>query len=159
RSGEKGHGFALAGTIIGYVAFVLTVILIVAIVVGVTLGASRLQSEVRGLSHSQSSAQPEKSDGSQSSATGTYSDEFCHDLFVVVQSARTAMKDPSQSDSVREAYAALAAVSSPHQESYQSMADILTNPTGVKADQIKTATSEFTKAAQSDILACAGRLK
>lgn len=157
RSGEKGHGFALAGTIIGYVALVLTALAVVFIVlVGIGLGASRMQSEMRGLTgatHSQ------EADGSQASTSGSYSDEFCHDLYGMAQSAQTAMKDSSQREVLTEAYATLAAVSSPHQKEYQAMAALLENPSGATADQVKTATSDLSKAARTDALACGGRLK
>jgi hypothetical protein len=143
RSGEKGHGFALAGTIIGYASLVLTAILVAVIVAGLALGASHLQSEMR----------------SQASANGSYSDEFCHDLFGIATSAQAVTKDPSQKDLLTKAYAAVASVPSPHQKDYQVMADLLANPTGATADQVKTATSDLSKAAQTDALACAGRLK
>lgn len=156
RSGEKGHGFALAGTIIGYASLVLTAILVAVIVVGISLGASRLQSEVQGLTHA---TQPQKADGSQASATGAYSDEFCHDLFGIATSAQAVTKDPSQKDLLTKAYAAVASVPSPHQKDYQVMADLLANPAGATADQVKTATSDLSKAAQTDALACAGKLK
>jgi uncharacterized protein YdbL (DUF1318 family) len=142
RSGEKGHGFALAGTIIGYVSLVLTAILVVVMVAGIALAASHLQSEMR----------------SQASTNGSYSDEFCHDLFGIVKSAQAA-KDVSQIGALRDAYAAVAKDSSPHQKDYQAMTALLANPSGATADQVKTATSDLSKAAQIDAVACAGRLK
>lgn len=156
RSGEKGHGFALAATIIGYVSFVLTAIIIAVIVVVVSLGASHFQSEVRGLTHA---TQPQKAEGSQPSASGDYSDDFCHALYGIATSAQAVSKGSSQMDALKNAYAAVATVPSPHQKDYQAMADLLANPDSATADQVKTATTTLSKSAQVDALACAGRLK
>lgn len=143
RSGEKGHGFALAATIIGYVSLVLTAILVTVVVV---LGASLAKSV-------------ESAVGPQVSTNGNYTDAFCHDLFGIAQSAQAAANDPDQVEGLKQAYATVANDPSPHQKEYQAMADLLANPGGASADQVKAVTKELGQAAATDARACATRLK
>jgi hypothetical protein len=146
RSGERGRGFALAGTIIGYVSFVLTAI-IVAVVIAAVISAGSLTTRL------------EKIGGSQASSNSAYSDQFCHDLIGIAKSAQAASKDPNLRQSLTDAYAAVAKDPSPHQKDYQAMAALLADPSGATSAQVTSVTADLAKAAQADALACGSRLK
>ena len=146
RTGEKGHGFALAGTIIGYVMFVLTA-LAVAVIIAVLAAEASLTTHL------------EKIGGSQTSSNSAYSDQFCHDLIGIAKSAQAASKDPNLRQSLTDAYAAVAKDPSPHQKDYQAMAALLADPSGATSAQVTSVTADLAKAAQADALACGSRLK
>lgn len=172
KSGERGRGFALAGTIIGYVAFAGTILAII-VSIAVAGAAVKYASDLSDSSIEQLERQLEELDslpgtgdqladdgtalpdefldGSDAVAGGERSAEFC--------AAFTELSDTGVSEDVSdaqalEAFRKLAEIESPNQGVYQRFYAYVQNPLDGENGDIEALMNDYFEAAMADGLAC-----
>ncbi|WP_449280764.1 DUF4190 domain-containing protein, partial [Leucobacter sp.] len=172
KSGERGRGFALAGTIIGYVALAGTILAIV-VSIAVAGAAVKYASDLSDTSIDQLEQQLEELDslpdggeqptddatalpddttsGSEATGTGERSAEFC--------AAFTELSDYGASEDVADAQALdafrkLADIESPNQGVYQRFYEYVQNPLAGESADVEALMNDYFEAAMSDGLAC-----
>lgn len=159
RDGSRGRGLALAGTIIGYVAFVGAVItLIVTLVVlgALANNASEVAQQLEQLEEETNEAPPEEGEPSeQGEATGERSEAFC----TAFDNLRTVAieADPTTeegNEAVLDAYRALADVDSPNQAVYQDFVTLGESPEAATAEEVAELQSRFEAAGTEDAEIC-----
>ncbi|TDP89295.1 uncharacterized protein DUF4190 [Leucobacter luti] len=164
RTGERGRGLALAGTIIGYVSFAITVISIIALVVIGGLAAAVGSSTVSQLDDATTQLEeleaelPDSSElapGASESAGDPRSAEFCA-AFTKATEITEASTQPDFEASELDAYRALAAIESPNQQVYADFLAFAEQPMPDAASSDFSAAMEaFSTAMYDDYLACA----
>lgn len=164
RSGERGRGLALAGTIIGYVSLVGTVLATIFLfvfaglaVTAASQSAASSLTELEDVAAELDSALPTPEDLPADSATAELerSPEFC----AALNTALGAERDPNTIERSPEeiaAYAALAAIDSPHQEVYQKFAEFAKDPSLLTRNtDFAAVLGDFSTVMFEDALACA----
>lgn len=153
RTGETGHGFAIAGVIIGYAAFVSQTIAMIVMLVIAGAATSAVTSAANDVKSS-------IGNDSNISAGAAASSELCAalDAFTTAATATATATDPAATAVPPEMLAAaqgLAAVEGPNQAYYQSYADLLADPTSVTSISDASAlASDFGTAVQADMIGC-----
>lgn len=166
RDGGRGRGFALAGTIIGYVSvasgIIASIFLIVTLVTGAAIVGTAASEAQKQYEDSQTSIAPTEttdspsSDSTDSSGTAESSSAFCTALDKVEKESLNI--DPSAGQapqSLIDAYKELAsAATGEHQAVYQKMAELLQNPTSANASELSQLQSDLASAVASDYVDC-----
>ena len=136
KSGERGRGFALAGTIIGYVSAAITILAVISMFV---IGGIFTTAAVSTLDEIESSTtelapdtttpfdDPAEEGPSMDSSDGEYSAEFCAALetFMTETESMTGAEAPQ---GLLDAADKLAGIPSPNQTLYKDYADFLRDP-------------------------------
>lgn len=145
KRGERGRGLALAGTIIGYVVLMLTVIgIVIALVVG---GTGKSAGTAPGESDPSSPAEVEVE--VLGDPSGERSDEFCHalaELYTGVPDEDGIILTHEQMD----LFGQLAAVESPNQIVYTAYYDMLAKPEQETAREV----TQFDDVYEEDLGEC-----
>ncbi|WP_210402795.1 DUF4190 domain-containing protein, partial [Leucobacter sp. OAMSW11] len=163
RDGSRGRGFALAGTIIGYVSvatgIIATIVIIVTLVTGAAIVGTAASEAQKQYEDSQTSIAPTEtteSTPSESSDGTKASSAFCTALDKVEKESLNI--DPSAGaapQALIDAYKELAsAATGDHKAIYQQMADLLANPANVDTSKVSELQSELTSAVASDYVDC-----
>ncbi|MBL3700902.1 DUF4190 domain-containing protein [Leucobacter luti] len=163
RTGERGRGLALAGTIIGYVSLAISVIATISLIVFAGAAASIASDSI---SQSQSSLEelesslPDTSD-LDSDDSGLLPESETADLprsaeFCAALEDLTALAEESTSaesmDAMLAAYTKLGSIDSPNRAVYEEFAKLAADPTSVTPDE--ELMSGFTTAMFEDAMAC-----
>ncbi|WP_427869135.1 DUF4190 domain-containing protein [Leucobacter luti] len=158
KSGERGRGFALAGTIIGYVSAALTILAVISMFV---IGGIFTTAAVSTLGESDSSTtemapgtttpfdDPADEGPSMDSSDGEYSAEFCAALetFMTETESMTGTEAPK---GLIDAADKLAGIPSPNQSLYKDYANFLRDPMSADPSVIE----ESMTIMPQDYLAC-----
>ena len=162
RDGSRGRGFALAGTIIGYVSVVggliATIFFIGALVTGAALFGTAASEAQKQIDSSELSISPSEStdptettapsDGSSSSASPAFCD-------AIKQATEDFTASDTSGDAVLNVYKKLAETApSEHKAVYQEMVDALQNPANVDASKLGDLQTRLQDAIVSDYTSC-----
>ncbi|QBE49872.1 DUF4190 domain-containing protein [Leucobacter triazinivorans] len=172
RRGERGRGFALAGTIIGYVALAGTIL---AVIVGIAVAGAAVKyaSDLSDSSIEQLERQLEELDslpgtgdqfaedgtalpdefldGSDSAGGDERSAEFCA---VFTELSDYGASDGTADAQALEAFRKLAEIESPNQSVYQRFYAYVQNPLADENGDIEALMNDYFEAAMADGLAC-----
>lgn len=162
KTGERGRGFALAGTIIGYVALAATVLSVTFFFVfaGIAMQAANtslteLEQLTEELEPVAPTTEPEATTpipgDDASSGTGERSPEFCAALNDIATSdAGTSSEavDPALVESFRK----LAEADSPNQQVYEQFYNFIQNP--LDGGDTETLMNDYFEAVMEDTMAC-----
>ncbi|SJN12765.1 Probable peptidyl-prolyl cis-trans isomerase B [Leucobacter sp. 7(1)] len=164
RTGERGRGLALAGTIIGYVSLAASIIgmIFMFVIIGVaaqtaSTSVSSSLSQLDGATAELESSLPESGDLSLDSATADIerSPEFCAALTTALETESNPNEIEFSPEEIA-AYTALAKVDSPHQDVYQKFAEFTKDPAILTSDADFTAVlGDFSSVLFEDSYACA----
>jgi len=157
KTGERGRGFALAGTIIGYVSLVATILVLILTFVFAGLAVSAANNAASELEQSSQELQSElESDApSTDEASGDRSPEFCDAVNAASTVGNETNDDGTLNDAALAAFETLASTPSPNQAVYQRFAKIAADPLELQNDESPdTLVSDFTEAFTEDSLAC-----
>lgn len=169
KSGERGRGFALAGTIIGYVSTVGVIIAIIMLFVAAsmaaTLGAATLNEIDKSASASSESLAPDTTEPTDPataeptdpattepttpSAGGTKSPAFCK----AINNLYDASMDSNDTKKLGAALDEMAKQGGDHQKIYEGMAKMIKDPGSADASAMDAAT-DYPEAFSKDYLAC-----
>lgn len=157
RSGERGRGLALAGTILGYVFLAGTIIAVISSLIFAAMFASAA-SQLSQASDDLQSQVEEPSDSTteeSAPATGDRSAEFCDALMGVDQMGSATNDDGSPSDEAIQAFEEIAGASSPNQAVYQRYLAVMKDPSKLANDEDpESLVSDFIDAYSEDAVAC-----
>ncbi|GAA1788071.1 DUF4190 domain-containing protein [Leucobacter iarius] len=163
RDGSRGRGFALAGTIIGYVSvasgIIATIILIVTLVTGAAIVGTAASEAQKQYEDSQTSIAPTEtteSTPSESASSGSQSAEFCAALDKVQAGTPTIDPTTGKADQTTiDDYKALAnAATGAHKDLYQKIANLFENPSADSLKDYSSVSSDLASALMEDYLAC-----
>jgi hypothetical protein len=162
RTGERGRGFALWGTIIGYLGLVGTAIAIAVLVAGaaaVSQLAGDLQSSVDDTTAADSAANDALIASGGGAVEGhVVSAELCTalDAFVLATSnSGGGLSAEKIEPELLTALDGLAAIDSPNQAVYVDFVALMTDPNSVEGiEEASARSTDFSDAAQEDTVAC-----
>ncbi len=163
RDGSRGRGFALAGTIIGYVSvatgIIATIVIIVTLVTGAAIVGTAASEAQKQYEDSQTSIAPtETTDAApgESASSGSQSAEFCAALDKVQAGTPTIDPTTGKADQTTiDDYKALAnAATGTHKELYQKIANLFENPSPDSLKDYSDVSSDLASALMEDYLAC-----
>lgn len=179
RTGEKGRGLALAGTIIGSISLVATIVVTVLFLV---LGFGLVNAVNNGYDSDLSPAQQSqieddgyefREDGTivntetgevvepaeiTASSEGSREPEFCTQLAETIKASAEMADLPPGSpapESVLKSFEALAAIDSPNADAYAEFAKFLANPAEYPTEKLDGTLNNFGTASTYDEAACA----
>lgn len=156
KTGEKGHGLALAGTIIGYVNVIGTVIGVTLLIVFAGMAATSFDAAADDLSESLDSQidTPSFGDVTEEPATDAeYSSEFCDTLMEMAGSEDTVTgADGSISAETKDLFKRLSEFESPNQSVYQRFYAVVEDPSAFQDDT--TLMDDYMDAISEDVSAC-----
>ncbi|MFT4231227.1 MAG: DUF4190 domain-containing protein [Leucobacter sp.] len=176
KTGERGRGFALAGTIIGYVALVGTILAIIfsLFIIGTTastvkqisdISSDQIEQELEDLESSLPDETDVPADETTDSGTdtdtgtdeatgsGDRSAEFCAAFIELSQLDPTASSGTEIDQATLDAFKKLAELPSPNQDVYQRFYDYIQDPLG--STDTESLMSDYVDAAFDDGMACA----
>ncbi len=157
KTGERGRGFALAGTIIGYVALAFTILAIVFtfVMAGIAVQAANSSlSELEQMTEElETPTEPgvEESPTDSSESSGDVSPEFCAALEAISAMGAEA-SSPEMAPEALESFRALAEIESPNQAAYQAFYEYIQDP--MNASNSETVFSDYIDAVSEDSMAC-----
>jgi len=157
KTGERGRGFALAGTIIGYVSLAGTILALVLTFVFAGLAISAANNAASDLSQATEELESELPETSEE-ASGDRSAEFC-DAFMAANTANGAATndDGTLTPESLAAFQKLADTQSPNQPVYQRFVKVAADPSQLTNDESPdTLISDFMDAVEEDLTACMG---
>lgn len=170
KSGERGRGFALAGTIIGYVMFGLQILALILILWFASIGAGIASSigsaveEEGGWSESSPSPTEEpfgdddpfgEDDPSTEFGSGDVSPELCDALDrVMEEAANIDMTDPEPPAAFIDAFRDAAAADGPNQDVYERYVELVDEGTMESSSELIDMSGELSNAMSDDYVSC-----
>ncbi|EYT56313.1 hypothetical protein H490_0102090 [Leucobacter sp. UCD-THU] len=163
KTGERGRGFALAGTIIGYVSLAITVIAVIfSIIIAATAvsvaneSLSQLEQTTQELEDSTDFDALTEEPGVEESPGATAGDrspEFCAaiDAVATASEGATGAEVPPE---LLDAYRQLSEIDSPNRAVYERFYLFATDPTSAAGEDMSALMEEYFDAAMDDAMAC-----
>ena len=164
KTGERGRGFALAGTIIGYVALAGTILSIILFFAALGTASTIAQNSLDELEQSTQELTPttpstdplddtDTDDPESGSANGALSPEFCKALDDYMMLTSSSGGVPSDEEYV-SALEKIAAFPSPNQAEYEKGVELLRDPAKMGTEEGQQMLEDFSTAAGNDWVAC-----
>ncbi|MBK0418127.1 DUF4190 domain-containing protein [Leucobacter sp. CSA1] len=160
RDGTRGRGFALAGTIIGYVALAGTIIAIIVAVVTASMFAGAVAEEIAKAEEQSQSIEEEPPAADEPAvedepSAGAAAPELCDALDRVTEESLSVDATSAEvPQGLVDAYRELAAAGGDHQALYQQVADLLANPTPENGQAMIDLSEELSSAVSEDYMSC-----
>lgn len=157
RTGEKGRGLALAGTIIGYVQVAVVVLILIFSFVIAGLAIQEAGNSLDDLSQDLDSEVSDSAAPGDSTTpmTGEYSQEFCElILFANNSDLEVTNADGTFNPDAVEIFKNLAETPSPNQAVYQRFYEVMVDPTTITEEGADTLFTDYMDAAMTDLVAC-----
>ena len=155
RTGEKGRGLALAGTILGYVFFAATLLTIILTFVfaAAALNTANASLEEYNQQQEQLEADPSDDDAVTEESTSGSGDDLCA-ILDEVMSVSSVNSDGSVPDEYLNVFKRLSEADSPNQATYQEFYALISDPASAATTDFSQLYTDVTEALSSDYMAC-----
>lgn len=149
KTGERGHGLALAGTILGYLGIVAGLIVGGLMIAGTIGAVSEMESLEDSISESQSAVSDSDSGAVSAAEPGPLNAEICNALMDSVAKMESSTEAYDE-ELVYEAYESMAAAGGPNAQIYADFVEALRSNSADLPEQIDAASTAFS----DDMVSC-----